>query len=165
MNRGPLFSAPIVGGHLAPLEIRSAPKVARYTLLAVVDDVTTCDCCGKRDLKCTMALAEHDADGNTIGEVYFGRDCGARALRWSVTADRAEKLARGTLTLRGDDSYAVYTAWHRHAARDLDAVYSGIPATTTIGGGVAVEVWSTFYGAAPAGRPWSICGRFLWRMK
>lgn len=136
----------------------------RFRLLGIVDDVTACDCCGKQELKCTMALEELDADGNAVGEVYYGRDCGARALGWSVTADRAEKAARGTLTLRGDDDYAVYRAWIERA-RDLGPVYaSKATGRATLRGGIEVEVWSTFYGSAPEGAPWIPCGRLLWRL-
>ena len=67
----------------------------RYALLGIDDEVTTCDCCGKSELKCTMALSELDADGCEVAVVHFGRDCGARALGWKVAAERAEKIARG----------------------------------------------------------------------
>lgn len=137
----------------------------RFTLLGITDDVTDCDCCGKTDLKCTMALAEHDADGNTVGEVYYGRDCGARALGWGVTADRAEKAARGTLAIRGSDGDAIYNAWHRHVGPNIEAVYTNkATARATLKGGIVVEVWSTFYGAAPSGAPWQEYGRMLWRV-
>lgn len=43
-------------------------------LLGINDDVTTCECCGRAGLKCTVVLA---TDG---GEVYYGRDCAAKAL-------------------------------------------------------------------------------------
>lgn len=143
----------------------SPNNARRFTLLGVTDDVTDCDCCGKRDLKCTMALAEHDADGNAVGEVYYGRDCGARALGWGVTADRAEKAARGTLAIRGADGDTIYNAWHRHVGPNIEAVYANkATARATLKGGIVVEVWSTFYGSAPEGSPWQEYGRFLWRL-
>lgn len=43
-------------------------------LLGINDDVTTCECCGKANLKCTVVL------GTDAGEVHYGRDCAARAL-------------------------------------------------------------------------------------
>ena len=137
---------------------------ARFRLLGICDDVTACDCCGKSDLKCTMALEELDADGNAVGEVYYGRDCGARALGWSVSADRAEKAARGSLAIRGEDGHAVYRAWVDRA-RDLGPVYaSKATGRATLRGGIKVEVWSTFYGSPPPGAAWQEYGRYLWRV-
>lgn len=79
-----------------------------FTLLGIDDEVTVCELCGKADLKCTMVLAQHDADGNTVAEVRYGRDCGARALGWRVSADRAERLARGeTVRFAYEPLYAI----------------------------------------------------------
>lgn len=137
----------------------------RFRLLGIDDEVTDCECCGKADLKCTMALAELDADGNEAGVVHYGRDCGARALRWSVSADRAEKAARGTLKARGEDGENIYRAWNQHVGPNIEAVYRDrMTARASLRGGIEVEVWSTFYGAAPAGRDWQEYGRYLWRV-
>ena len=65
-----------------------------YTLLGIDDEVTTCDCCGKTRLKCTVALSQTDVDGNEVGIVRFGRDCAARALGRRSTADKMEQAAR-----------------------------------------------------------------------
>lgn len=44
-----------------------------YRTLAIVDDVNTCDCCGKSNLKSTVAMERDD------GEVlYFGSVCATR---------------------------------------------------------------------------------------
>ena len=44
-----------------------------YKTLAIVDDVHACDCCGKTDLKSTVAMERDD------GEVlYFGSVCATR---------------------------------------------------------------------------------------
>jgi len=69
-----------------------------YRLLGIDDEQTTCDHCGKRNLKCTAVLAVLDADGNEEAEVRFGRDCAARALGRRgprAQADRIEIEARG----------------------------------------------------------------------
>lgn len=50
-----------------------------YRILGTTDEVTTCDLCGRINLKGTIVLAELDADGNPDGTVYAGSDCGARA--------------------------------------------------------------------------------------
>ena len=47
--------------------------MATYTTLAIVDDVNTCDCCGKSNLKSTVAMQRDD------GEIlYFGSVCATR---------------------------------------------------------------------------------------
>lgn len=52
--------------------------------LGTSDEVTTCDCCGKKDLKATVALSIGDAD-----PVYFGVVCAARALKMPAKDVRA----------------------------------------------------------------------------
>lgn len=44
------------------------------TALGISDEVTTCECCGKKRLKCTVAL---DKAGETV---FYGRDCAGAAL-------------------------------------------------------------------------------------
>lgn len=55
-----------------------------YRVLGTTDDFTTCELCGRSDLKGTIVLAVIDADGTDSGEiVYYGSDCGARAAGWT----------------------------------------------------------------------------------
>lgn len=49
-------------------------------LLGISDEQTTCDCCGKSNLKCTVAL---EINGTVV---RFGRDCAGRALLGSKSA-------------------------------------------------------------------------------
>ena len=72
------------------------PAEPRYTLLGVDEEVTTCEHCGKADLKCTVVLGVLDADGNVEREARFGRSCAAKALRKpsTTTANKMESLAR-----------------------------------------------------------------------
>lgn len=46
-------------------------------ILGTTDDTTTCDCCGKTNLKKTVVL---DIDGSVV---FYGTDCAARALTGS----------------------------------------------------------------------------------
>jgi hypothetical protein len=67
-------------------------------VLGTTDDVTTCDCCGRADLRKTIALAFDGA----VDPVYYGVTCAAHALRRSVmevrssvkAADDAARAAR-----------------------------------------------------------------------
>jgi len=57
--------------------------------LGITDEVTTCECCGKSNLKRTVAL------DNGGGVVYYGTSCAARALGMKgkrYTARNAEAL-------------------------------------------------------------------------
>jgi hypothetical protein len=45
-----------------------------WKVLGKNDEVTTCECCGKANLKLTVILT------NGEGEVRYGRDCAARLL-------------------------------------------------------------------------------------
>jgi len=116
-----------------------------YRLLGIDDEQTTCDLCGKADLKCTMVLEALDADGNGSGEVRFGRDCGARALGWRVSAARAERFVKGTARL---DYWTLHTANAAHVAahggQQVGAARIDID-------GVTIEIWDAFYGRLPIG--------------
>jgi hypothetical protein len=50
---------------------------ANFKILGISDDVTGCDCCGKSNLKKTVAL---DHEGAVV---HYGVDCAARALTGS----------------------------------------------------------------------------------
>lgn len=57
--------------------------------LGTSDDFTTCECCGRKNLKSTVALSIGDQD-----PVYFGSDCAARAIgRSSAEVKRETKRA------------------------------------------------------------------------
>lgn len=68
-----------------------------YTILGTTADTTNCDCCGKANLKMTVAL--RDSEGEVV---YFGRACAARAMgataaqigRKAAAADSEVKDAR-----------------------------------------------------------------------
>ncbi len=79
----------------------STPARKVFRVLGTTDEVTTCDLCGRPELKGTVRLAELDADGNVEGIVYYGSSCGAKAAGWTTkditkaakAADRAEAEA------------------------------------------------------------------------
>jgi hypothetical protein len=45
-----------------------------FKVLGTTDEITTCDCCGRKNLKCTVAL---DKDGEIV---HYGRDCAGAAV-------------------------------------------------------------------------------------
>lgn len=63
-------------------------------VLGTTDERSSCDCCGRSDLKRTVVLSTED--GSTV---YFGTSCAAKALRWSSeevkrVAKDADRIAR-----------------------------------------------------------------------
>lgn len=50
---------------------------AKYTAVGTTDECTTCDCCGKANLKMTVVLRDDEGDFH-----FFGRSCAARATGW-----------------------------------------------------------------------------------
>jgi hypothetical protein len=45
----------------------------RYTILGTTDEHTSCDCCGRSDLKSTVAMRDNETDK----DVFFGVVCAA----------------------------------------------------------------------------------------
>lgn len=58
--------------------------MSNTAFLGTTDEVTTCDCCGRANLKSTVAIS---IDGGEA--VYFGITCAARALRLGVREIKA----------------------------------------------------------------------------
>lgn len=48
---------------------------SKYTLAGITDEVDTCECCGRKDLKRTVALADETGE-----VVFYGTECAAKAL-------------------------------------------------------------------------------------
>jgi len=59
--------------------------MGRYRFLGTCDNVNHCDCCGRTNLKRTVALNNTE----TGEDVYFGTSCAARALKMDVKAVKA----------------------------------------------------------------------------
>lgn len=71
----------------------------RYATRGTTDDVTTCQICGKPELRGTVILAILDADGNTEDVTYAGTSCAAKLASGrtgrSVTAAQIKRDADG----------------------------------------------------------------------
>lgn len=130
--------------------------MSRYTLLGIDDEVTTCDCCGKRNLKCTVALESAD------GIVRFGRDCAARALgKRSTTADKMEREARTVSAANLGGSWRIWPTEPRNMG------WTSVPFHFESAGGIAVGstsfpaahmVWALNGGTSEG--PWRWVGDF-----
>ena len=67
----------------------------QLTAKFITDEVTTCDCCGKTDLKATVAMLNSDSSGL----FYFGRTCAAR------NSGKASKQITKELKQQQQDAY------------------------------------------------------------
>jgi hypothetical protein len=56
-------------------------ETTAFRYLGVTDDCTTCEHCGRSDLKSTVVLQILDADGNPESVAYYGSHCAATALK------------------------------------------------------------------------------------
>lgn len=55
-----------------------------YQVIGTTNDVTTCELCGRDELKGTVMLVALDLDGNPDGDPgYFGTSCAATAAGWT----------------------------------------------------------------------------------
>jgi hypothetical protein len=77
---------------------------ATIKILGISDEVTTCGCCGKSNLKRTVAL---DIDG---GVVYYGTDCAAMALLGKKTAGNRKVVeSKASALTYGKDRLSKWT--------------------------------------------------------
>jgi hypothetical protein len=82
------------------------------------DQITTCELCGKPELKGTVQMIELDADGNDFTDHYYGSSCAAKAAGWTqkaVTmgaraADRAKKEAAEAARWKAQAEESAYRA-------------------------------------------------------
>jgi hypothetical protein len=93
-----------------------------YRMVGTTDDVTTCDQCGKQELRGTVVLEWLDTDGQPEGVAYFGSTCAARALaargvrttaarvRDMAAAAQRQRLERAAYALERLARYSLPTA-------------------------------------------------------
>lgn len=79
--------------------------MANYTTLAIVDDVNTCDCCGKSNLKSTIAMERDDGEVVYFGSVCATRHSGRDSKAIRSEAKRAHDANVKTATVRYRNSY------------------------------------------------------------
>lgn len=60
-------------------------------VLAITDEVTTCELCGKANLKCTVAL---DLTGEGSEPVFYGRDCAGMVKYGKKSSGNTAKVVR-----------------------------------------------------------------------
>ncbi|MFB7899967.1 hypothetical protein ACFC1B_26990 [Streptomyces xiamenensis] len=85
----------------------------------MTDQITTCELCGRDELRGTVQMLELDADGNAVEDHYYGTGCAAKAAGWT---QREVKLrVRAADTARRDAEQAARDAERREKGRRFDA--------------------------------------------
>lgn len=96
-----------------------------FQVLGTTTDITTCELCGRDELRGTTVLAILDNDGNDTGErVHYGTTCGAKAAGWTVTeinrrikdaADAKRDAEEKTIADHRNREFAAMAAWAANA--------------------------------------------------
>lgn len=81
---------------------------ARWIAKGTTDDVTTCDHCGREELKGTVRMVAVNAEGEEQGESFMGSTCAANMTGRPVADIRKEAKA-------ADDDRRARLAAHREA--------------------------------------------------
>lgn len=105
-----------------------------FVLRGLVDDVDTCECCGKRPLKRAVMLGVTDADGNVDDVVYYGTRCASLALGRGGERRDATRIEQEARAAEQDwqaraavarDRIAVYGPVEHGSVRDRAELYYG----------------------------------------
>lgn len=80
-----------------------------YVATGMTDEVTTCEKCGKPELKGTIRMSLRDETGEETGEIYAGTTCAARLSGRKAKDLRSE--ARKADDARYQAALDVYHAW------------------------------------------------------
>jgi hypothetical protein len=73
-----------------------------YRVRGTTDDVTTCEKCGKIELRGTVMLDCLDGDGNTEAVMYVGSTCAAKMTGGRTTGTRIRQQAAGADVRRAE---------------------------------------------------------------
>ncbi len=74
-------------------EVMSLGKQFEFVRVRSTNECTTCDLCGRMELKATVELIATDRETGDREEVYYGSGCAKKALGWGpgMTVPRFEK--------------------------------------------------------------------------
>jgi hypothetical protein len=96
-----------------------------FTVLGFTEEVQSCECCGRTDLKGTVALERNDGEGI----VYYGVVCAAKAQGYTkkytedlVKASIKEAQAKAAAEIRANPVYAEYEAFMAATDKELEDI-------------------------------------------
>ncbi|WP_341241523.1 hypothetical protein [uncultured Nocardioides sp.] len=99
----------------------------RYRAMGFTDDITSCDLCGRDELKGTVRLVLTDPDGDTDGDVYAGVVCAAKANGCTAKVIRAEAKRTEDLATTIHRTWAEAHSKAREGYREDTRTRLGLP--------------------------------------
>ena len=115
--------------------------IKRFGTRGTTGDITTCDCCGKSDLKSTVIIVGLDEGGTETGDLrHYGSTCAAKALgiahkavKGASQSFKAMRDAAGDWAMESSAAYGAWRAIHNAIINEVDAMPSaGLDRYTTI---------------------------------
>lgn len=107
-------------------------QIASYRVRGTTDDVTTCQICGKPELKGTVVLDILDADGNTEDVTYAGTTCAAKITGSKATSIKNAAAAADYRRTRALENARQQLSWWEPIEGDRKAIrelyFTGNPA-------------------------------------
>lgn len=102
----------------------------RFGTRGTTNDVTTCDCCGKSDLKSTVIVVGLDDGGAETGDLrHYGSTCAAKALglahktvRGASQSFKAQRDAAGDWAMESSAAYGAWRAIHNAIIDEVNAM-------------------------------------------
>lgn len=93
-------------------------RATYFRALGTTDESTTCDQCGRTELKSTYVIEELDEDGGHLGIIYAGSTCGPRLIKARSAIGQNVKIG----TLRKEFEHAasvlrVAREWRKEAVQ------------------------------------------------
>lgn len=99
-----------------------------FKIVGITDEVTSCECCGKSNLKKTVALM--DDNGNVT---YFGQTCASKAAGWTkeYVKEEVKQIDKTNKQLMKEKREEIEIWVRRHPLkkeiRDDQSSLSGVP--------------------------------------
>lgn len=130
------------------METHPAPatEIIGYRILGISDEVNTCDCCGRSNLKATVEILFDDADE----PLYYGRTCAARHVHVKVV--EIDRGIRAAEVARYEAERAARNAAHAADMAAWDAFLAANAPTTSTDRGDRIAALGGFGPARAAFR-------------
>lgn len=110
----------------------------KFRAIGLTDDVTTCECCGKQNLKRTVMMLQLDADGNGIDVFYFGTTCAERNTRKSKSRIEREIIEEKNRREQEEEAERCRQRW----AQEMVPVYDFLHETYGWSKEEADSIWN-----------------------
>lgn len=102
--------------------------IKRFGTRGTTSDITTCDCCGKSDLKSTVIIVGLDAGGAETGDLrHYGSTCAAKALglthkavKGASQSFKAQRDAAADWAMESSEAYGAWRAIHNAIIDEVD---------------------------------------------